>query len=197
MLAAVDVACQKQDAAGCGENEYHANDSFLNVGPSTFGPCQQQRARKSGSERRDLNRNAFRLEVEMTGEGPGDAVHDGQYYARREQLAMGPAQWGSTANVSRRTRPTGYSGRRQDSSKRPRAHKADSCCNDSRRPAKEDAARRRSLDPHARGFRRYAAPKGGVIRALGTARRRSLDPHARGFRRYAAPKGGVIRALGP
>src|SRR4029450_4570059 len=42
---------------------------------------------------------------------------------------------------------------------------------------------------------RGCAQRGSNSR-LGTARRRSLDPHACGCRRCAAPKGGVIRALG-
>src|SRR5213595_2023398 len=41
------------------------------------------------------------------GEGPRYAGIDGQCESRREQLARGPTQWGSTAIVSRRTRPTG------------------------------------------------------------------------------------------
>src|SRR5207302_7524013 len=68
MFAAVNVACQEQDAAGRRENEDHANDRFLNVGPSTFGPCQQQCTRKGSDECGDLDSNAFRLEADMIGE---------------------------------------------------------------------------------------------------------------------------------
>ena len=56
--------------------------------------------------------------------------------------------------------------------------------------------RTRVYDPHACGWRRCAAPRGGGTRVLGRPGVAVYDPHACGWRRCAAPRGAELASWG-
>ncbi len=68
VFAAVHVACEQQDASGRSQHEGDADHRLLHLGPDALGPGQQQRPGERCRERRDLDRDALRLEPELVGE---------------------------------------------------------------------------------------------------------------------------------
>ena len=75
LFAAARVVREQQESARGRQDERHADDRFLNLAEASVGPRQQQAARECGRERRDLRRDAVRIETEAAGRNDAQAGH--------------------------------------------------------------------------------------------------------------------------
>ena len=68
VLAAANVASEKQYPAGRCQHKHHADHRFLHIGPAALGPRQQQSAQKRCDERRELHCDPFGLKAKAARE---------------------------------------------------------------------------------------------------------------------------------